>query len=108
MFTPEHWWLAVGFAGQAVFTARVVVQWIASEKKGESIVPIAYWYLSTIGGMMLLVYALYRRDPVIISGQLFGVVVYGRNLVLIHRRQAGKRSETEDAPPVAGTTRRAA
>ena len=78
--TKLDWWLLLGVVAQALFTGRFLVQWIASERAGRSVVPIAFWFLSIGGGLLLLVYALYRRDPVFIAGQLFGVVVYGRNL----------------------------
>lgn len=81
-------WLCIGFAGQALFTSRFLVQWIASERKGESIFPVAFWYLSLTGGLLLLAYAISRVDPVIIAGQALGVVVYGRNLVLVHRKRS--------------------
>ena len=88
----ETWfWLAVGFGGQALFTSRFLVQWIASERRGESILPVAFWYLSLGGGLLLLIYAISRVDPVIITGQALGVVVYGRNLVLVHRKRARDR-----------------
>ena len=74
------WWLALGFFAQALFTARFLVQWIASERAGRSVIPIAFWFFSIGGGGLLLVYALYRRDPVFIAGQAFGVFVYARNL----------------------------
>jgi lipid-A-disaccharide synthase-like uncharacterized protein len=74
------WWLALGFVAQALFTARFLVQWIASERAGKSVMPIAFWFFSIGGGLLLLVYALYRRDPVFILGQAFGVFVYARNL----------------------------
>lgn len=80
-------WICVGFLGQALFTSRFLVQWIASERKGESVLPISFWYLSLAGGTILLVYAISRIDPVIILGQALGVVVYFRNLVLIHRKK---------------------
>src|SRR5260370_40760410 len=73
-------WLALGVLAQALFTARFVVQWIASERAGKSVMPIAFWFFSIGGGVLLLVYALYRRDPVFIAGQSFRVVVYARNL----------------------------
>jgi lipid-A-disaccharide synthase-like uncharacterized protein len=82
-------WLVVGFAGQALFFSRFLVQWIASERKGESIVPRSFWFLSLGGAALLLAYALHRRDPVFIVGQLFGFFVYTRNLVLIRRTAAG-------------------
>jgi lipid-A-disaccharide synthase-like uncharacterized protein len=79
-------WLAIGFLGQALFAARFLVQWIASERKRESVVPISFWYLSLGGAAILLAYAIWRRDPVFVLGQAFGFVVYTRNLVLIGRR----------------------
>lgn len=78
-------WLVIGFLGQALFTARFLVQWIFSERRGESIVPIAFWYFSVAGGLILLAYAIHRADPVFILGQSAGLVVYLRNLYLIHR-----------------------
>src|SRR5882757_10644922 len=74
------WWLALGFFAQALFTARFLVQWIASERAGKMVMPIAFWFFSIGGGALLLAYALYIRDPVFILGQAFGVFVYGRNL----------------------------
>jgi len=62
-----------------------VVQWIASEKKAESQVPVSFWYMSLIGGLITLAYAIYRADPVFIAGQGIGSIVYVRNLMLIHR-----------------------
>lgn len=84
------WWVLLGFVAQAFFTARFAVQWIASERAGRSVVPLAFWLLSIGGGLLLLAYALYRRDPVFIAGQSFGVFVYFRNLyfVLRDRRHA--------------------
>ncbi len=82
----EHIWLAVGFLGQALFSARFLVQWIASERKKESVIPVYFWYFSVGGGLTLLIYAVYRRDPVFILGQGTGLVVYLRNLYFIHRK----------------------
>jgi lipid-A-disaccharide synthase-like uncharacterized protein len=84
--THEHLWLAVGLLGQAFFSMRFVVQWIASERKGESIVPLSFWFFSLGGGLALLLYALYRHDPVFIVGQAAGLFVYSRNLYLIQRK----------------------
>ena len=78
-------WLIIGFTGQAMFGARFLVQWLASEKQRRSVIPMAFWYLSIGGGAILLMYALYKRDPVFIAGQLTGVLIYGRNLVLLRR-----------------------
>ena len=79
-------WLAVGLLGQLLFTSRFLVQWVASERRRQSVVPTAFWWLSLGGAALLLAYAIYRRDPVFILGQAFGFVVYTRNLVLIGRR----------------------
>tara|TARA_Y100000590_G_scaffold221709_1_gene250955 strand:- start:1333 stop:1632 length:300 start_codon:yes stop_codon:yes gene_type:complete len=83
----EIFFLVVGFLGQGLFASRFVVQWIYSEKKGESSIPILFWYLSIFGGIGLLTYAIFRKDPVIITGQLFGIFVYLRNLILIYRKK---------------------
>jgi lipid-A-disaccharide synthase-like uncharacterized protein len=80
----ELFFLIFGFFGQAIFASRFIVQWIYSEKKGESLIPIVFWYLSILGGICLLIYAIYRKDPVIILGQSFGILVYTRNLILIY------------------------
>jgi lipid-A-disaccharide synthase-like uncharacterized protein len=78
-------WLAVGLLGQAFFSARFLVQWIASERRKRSVVPRAFWYFSIGGGLTLLAYAIYRRDPVFILGQGAGLFVYARNLWFIRR-----------------------
>ena len=84
----ETLWLVVGFAGQAMFTMRFGVQWIASERKKKSIIPLAFWYFSLSGGIILFSYAVYRRDPVFILGQSFGIVIYIRNLYFIYKNRA--------------------
>jgi lipid-A-disaccharide synthase-like uncharacterized protein len=76
-------WLAIGCVGQLLFCARFLVQWIASEQKRHSVVPVAFWWLSLLGGSTLLAYSIFRRDPVIITGQALGLVVYARNLMLL-------------------------
>ncbi len=80
----EFWWVIIGLGGQLMFTARFLVQWIASEKARRSVVPLAFWYFSIFGGMILLAYALYRKDPVFVLGQAMGLFIYIRNLYLIH------------------------
>jgi len=75
-------WVVLGFAAQGLFTTRFLVQWVASERQKRSVVPRAFWYLSVAGGGLLLVYAIYRRDPVFILGQATGLIVYVRNLML--------------------------
>jgi len=81
------WWVALGFVAQAMFTMRFAVQWVASERAGRSVVPLAFWVFSIGGGLLLLVYALYRKDPVFIAGQAFGVFVYVRNLHFVLRER---------------------
>jgi len=78
--------LIIGFTGQGLFASRFIVQWIYSESKGESAIPLVFWYLSIFGGLGLLTYAIFRKDPVIISGQLFGILIYIRNLILIKKK----------------------
>lgn len=84
-------WLGVGFLGQAVFSGRFVVQWIASERAGRSIVPLPFWILSILGALLLLVYAVHLRDPVFILGQSLGLVIYFRNLHLIRKEGTSQR-----------------
>ena len=81
------WWVLLGFAAQIFFTLRFAVQWIASERVGKSVIPVAFWWFSIGGGLLLLIYALYRRDPVFIAGQAFGVFVYLRNLHFVMRER---------------------
>jgi lipid-A-disaccharide synthase-like uncharacterized protein len=78
-------WVILGFVAQGLFTMRFLVQWIASERAGHSVIPMAFWVFSIAGGLLLLVYALYRKDPVFIAGQAFGVFVYVRNLYFVMR-----------------------
>ncbi len=95
----EMFWLVLGFSAQAVFGGRFVVQWIASERAGRSVVPVSFWFLSLAGGLLLMVYALYRRDPVFISGQIAATLIYLRNLYLIYRerRQKGSVAHSNDS-----------
>lgn len=86
----EFWWVVLGLTAQLSFSARFIVQWIASERAGHSYVPIVFWYLSLFGGSLLLTYAIYRQDAVFILGQSLGLLVYTRNLILIHRASAMK------------------
>ncbi len=82
--------LIIGFLGQGLFASRFIVQWIYSEKRGESHIPVIFWYLSIFGGIGLLIYAIFRKDPVIILGQTFGIFIYLRNLILIYRKRNEK------------------
>jgi lipid-A-disaccharide synthase-like uncharacterized protein len=88
----SHPIVIVGFAGQAIFMSRFIVQWIASERARRSVVPIAFWYLSLLGSALLLAYAIYVQDPVFVVGQLFGFVVYIRNLALIYGHKSAQES----------------
>ncbi len=95
-------WISIGFLGQAMFSMRFIIQWIVSERARESVVPLAFWYFSLLGGMTLLSYAIWRQDPVIIVGQLTGLFIYARNLKLIYKkrrrmRRAAKRLRAESA-----------
>jgi len=88
-------WVVLGLVAQLAFTGRFLVQWIASERAGRSVVPISFWYLSLLGSAGLLFYAIVRADPVFILGQSFGSIVYIRNLMLIYRG----RARTASSPP---------
>ena len=88
-------WLAIGLAGQALFSLRFLIQWICSERARKSLIPVAFWHFSILGGLTLLAYAIYRSDPVFILGQAAGLVVYLRNLRLIYR----ERSRNVDGLP---------
>jgi lipid-A-disaccharide synthase-like uncharacterized protein len=82
------YWIAVGFAGQALFSARFALQWIASERAGRSVIPDVFWYCSVGGGATLLAYAIWRQDPVFIAGQAAGLFIYARNIYLIWRERS--------------------
>ena len=82
---PEQIMVTIGFAGQGLFAMRFIVQWLTSEGQGRSVIPIAFWYFSIGGGTVLLLYAIWRQDPVIICGQGLGLFIYLRNLYLIHK-----------------------
>ena len=83
------WWVALGFLAQGLFSARFLVQWIASERAGRSVIPLGFWLFSVGGGALLLIYALYRKDPVFIAGQALGLFIYFRNLYFIRRERRG-------------------
>ena len=80
-------WLIIGFTGQTLFGMRFIIQWIKSEKQKKSIIPVAFWYFSIGGGLVLLTYAIHKRDPVFIVGQLFGVLIYARNLYFVQKER---------------------
>ena len=85
--TAQTVWIGIGFLGQALFSARFIIQWLASERSRQSVVPLAFWWFSLAGGATLLSYALWRGDPVFVLGQGLGLVVYLRNLMLIRRHR---------------------
>lgn len=85
-------WLGIGLTGQALFASRFAVQWIMSERAGRSFVPVHFWFLSIVGSLILLIYAIRIREPVFILGQSFGVLIYARNLALIRRETKAKQS----------------
>jgi lipid-A-disaccharide synthase-like uncharacterized protein len=87
VMSNEQLWLSVGFVGQTFFSMRFLVQWIASEKRQESVIPLSFWFFSIGGGLTLLTYALHRLDPVFILGEGAGIFIYSRNLYLIWREQ---------------------
>jgi lipid-A-disaccharide synthase-like uncharacterized protein len=88
-FLKLTWLVLVGYAGQLLFTMRFVVQWIASERARKSVFPVAFWFFSIGGGLLLFVYALTIKDPVFILGQGFGVFVYARNLYFVYQERRG-------------------
>lgn len=94
MTSGDLLWLSIGLAGQCLFMARFIVQWIHSERHGESLIPVSFWYLSLSGGLIVLAYGLHKLDPVIILGQLPGTIVYTRNLMLIQRNAKQTKVES--------------
>ncbi len=89
----DRFFMIFGFIGQAMFSGRFLIQWIASEKKQKSVIPNLFWTLSILGSLMLLIYAIYRKDPVIILGQAFGLIVYIRNLMIIRKNKKNINKE---------------
>ena len=87
-------WMMLGVLGQALFSGRFLVQWLASERSGRSVLPVAFWYLSLLGGTALFIYAVHRADPIFIFGQGAGLLVYARNLYL-HLRPAAAPVDQE-------------
>jgi lipid-A-disaccharide synthase-like uncharacterized protein len=83
----DKFWLYLGFVGQFFFSARFLVQWMATEKQKKSVVPVSFWYFSILGSTLLLAYAIYKKDPVFILGQSFGMIVYFRNLQIIFKKE---------------------
>lgn len=101
MFNITGWgslvWIAVGLGGQALFFGRMAVQWIASERRGESVVPEIFWWLSLVGGVALFAYFAWRQDLVGVVGQTSGVVIYARNIRLIHKKRRREERQVQRA-----------
>lgn len=91
--TTDIIWLVIGFGGQAMFSMRFILQWLHSEKHKKSVIPITFWYFSIAGSLVLLVYAIHKRDPVFTLGQSFGVLIYARNLYFIFKEKQAEREE---------------
>lgn len=87
LVTGEQLWLGFGFVAQAMFFGRFLIQWIASERRKECVVPVGFWWLSIIGGVMLLAYAIHKKDPVFIAGSACGALIYLRNLYFIYAKR---------------------
>lgn len=91
-------WLGIGFAGQALFSMRFLIQWLSTEKHRRSVIPVAFWHFSILGGATLLAYAIHRADPVFIVGQASGLFIYSRNLYFVLKeRKSRQASEASDA-----------
>ncbi|MFO0890854.1 MAG: lipid-A-disaccharide synthase N-terminal domain-containing protein [Isosphaeraceae bacterium] len=93
-----NFWLVTGFVGQTLFTARFVVQWLASERSRDAVVPVAFWWLSLLGGSILLSYAIANRDPVFMTGQAMGLCIYVRNLMLVSKAARRARPLAPSGP----------
>lgn len=99
--TADQFWLAIGMLGQALFSGRFLVQWLASEKAKRSVIPNLFWYFSILGGLTLFAYALYRQDPVFIIGQGSGLFIYARNLYFIRRKNNASTQSDQTAKAAA-------
>jgi lipid-A-disaccharide synthase-like uncharacterized protein len=93
-------WLAVGFGAQLMFSMRFIMQWIASERARQSVVPEVFWYYSFVGGLMLFVYAVYRSDPVFMLGQGMGLFIYSRNIYFIYRQKRPRAEPVSAKDPI--------
>ena len=98
MVSAENAWLMIGFVGQVIFGTRFLVQWIATERKRQSVVPVAFWYLSLVGSVLLLAYSIYRFDVVFMAGFSLNLLIYLRNLYFIHRKPEGGTEASDVAP----------
>ena len=96
--TRFDFWLVFGIGAQLVFGSRFILQWVASEREGRSVMPLSFWFLSIVGGLMTLIYGFVRKEPVIIIGQALSTIIYARNLVLIFRERRRARAARADGP----------
>ena len=92
-------WIVIGFGGQAIFMSRFLIQWIVSERKQESVIPTSFWWISLFGAVFLFAYFVWRRDMVGLLGQSTGVVIYARNLRLIHKQKLRVARDAERHTP---------
>lgn len=90
-------WLIIGFVGQGLFSARFLVQWLASERKKQSVIPVMFWYFSILGGSTLLVYSIHKQDPVFILGQATGLLIYARNLYFVLKKPQPEIAQAANA-----------
>ena len=88
-------WLIVGFTGQALFTGRFLVQWLASERQKKSVIPVMFWYFSILGGSTLLIYSIHKEDPVFILGQAGGLLIYARNLYFVIKHSKAEKATSQ-------------
>ena len=98
-FTVDHVWALIGFAGQALFASRFIVQWLQSEREGRSVIPVAFWYCSLFGGIVMLAYTVHLQSVSLALGQASGLVVYARNLYLISRERNLLKAAAEQQAP---------
>lgn len=91
-----NFWLILGFFGQFLFFMRFITQWIYSEKKGESIIPIYFWYFSIAGAIVIFIYALHIKDPVFTLGQGLALIIYIRNLMIINKKKNITENKSND------------
>jgi lipid-A-disaccharide synthase-like uncharacterized protein len=94
-WSDHPFWLAFGLLGNAAFFSRFLIQWVVSERKHRSVVPMAFWYLSILGSIILLIYAIHRKDPIFTLAYTPNAVVYFRNIVLRRREDRQKAQEDE-------------
>lgn len=92
-FSKFDIFMGIGFIGQGLFSMRFIIQWIASEREGKSVIPFSFWLFSLGGSALLLIYAVYRKDPVFILGQAPNILIYSRNIYLIKKREKGEKNE---------------